>query len=89
MKMPEPVGYLSQYNLTMLEQGYPQTIVMLKGAKRDLPLYDKQALINLLEAAINECKRLEVAIDGGGNAYYRPADARQCVEAIRKLKETL
>lgn len=51
MKMPEPVGYLSQYNLTMLEQGYPQTIVMLKGAKRDLPLYSKQALIDLLEAA--------------------------------------
>ncbi len=51
MKMPEPVGYLSQYNLTMLEQGYPQTIVMLKGAKRDLPLYDKQALIDLLEQA--------------------------------------
>ena len=54
MKMPEPVGYLSQYNLTMLEQGYPQTIVMLKGAKRDLPLYDKQALSDLLEAALSE-----------------------------------
>lgn len=63
MKMPEPVGYLSQYNLTMLEQGYPQTIVMLKGAKRDLPLYSKQALIDLLEAAINSHSPDDIAMD--------------------------
>lgn len=76
MKMPEPVGYLSQYNLTMLEQGYPQTIVMLKGAKRDLPLYDKQALIDLLEAAAYIAE-----------GYPKFGDS--AAEEIRKLKETL
>ena len=81
MKMPEPVGKFALMN------GYRWTQV--SAIEPSQPLYDKQALINLLEAAINECKRLEVAIDGGGNAYYRPADARQCVEAIRKLKDTL
>ena len=78
MKMPEPVGYLSHYNLEMLKQGYPQTIVMLKGAKRDLPLYDKQALIDLLEEAAKECER---QVETG--AHIR------CAKAIRKLKETL
>lgn len=34
------------------------------------------------------CKKLECAIDGGGNSYFRPADARECVEAIRALKGT-
>jgi hypothetical protein len=35
----EPSGFLSQHNLEMLKQGYPQTIVMLEGAKRDVPLF--------------------------------------------------
>jgi hypothetical protein len=91
MKMPEPVGYLSQYNLTMLEQGYPQTIVMLKGAKRDLPIYSKQALIDLLEAAAVECEDTEI-VDGKGY-YMQGGDAvatqRNIATAIRKLKETL
>ena len=38
----KPSGYLSQYNLEMLQQGYPQTIVMLEGAKRDVPLYTRR-----------------------------------------------
>ena len=42
-----------------------------------------------LEEAEKVCKHMETAIDGGGNTYYRPADARQCVEAIRKLKGSL
>ena len=40
-----------------------------------------------LEEAAKVCQQLETAIDCGGNTYYRPADARQCVEAIRKLKD--
>ena len=78
MKMPEPVGYLSHYNLEMLKQGYPQTIVMLKGAKRDLPLYDKQALIDLLEEAA-------VDVMTHGKSDYPAVFA----ERLRKLKETL
>jgi len=73
MKMPEPI----QRDDTEHGKDY-YTAEQMKQYGRDL-----------LEEAINECKRLEIAIDGGGNAYYRPADARQCVEAIRKLKETL
>lgn len=38
-----------------------------------------------LEEAERVCKKMECSIDGGGNTYYRPADARQCVEAIRKI----
>jgi hypothetical protein len=49
----------------------------------------KQVRLEALEDAERVCKQLEFAIDGGGNAYYRPADARQCAEAIRKLKEGL
>jgi hypothetical protein len=79
MKMPKPVGYLSQYNLTMLEQGYPQTIVMLKGAKRDLPLYDKQALIDLLEEAAMECIKYG---ESSGDLHWM-------ADHLRKQKETL
>ena len=39
-----------------------------------------------LSDAMQACKQLEAAIDGGGNTYYRPADARQCVSAIEVLK---
>lgn len=43
--------------------------------------------VKTLDVAVAEAKRfLEAAIDGGGNTYYRPADARQCVSAIEVLK---
>ena len=42
-----------------------------------------QAQAEEREACAKVCQQLEVAIDGGGNAYYRPADARQCATAIR------
>jgi hypothetical protein len=82
MKMPEPIGYLSQYNLMMLEQGYPQTIVMLKGVKRDLPVYDKQALIDLLEAASKEMEKM-AAVEVQPMYYYVAA------KKLRSMKETL
>jgi len=88
MKMLEPVGYLSQYNLTMLEQGYPQTIVMLKGAKRDLPLYDKQALIDLLEAAAVECDQERVAHLMFKN-YQAAMALANVADSIRSTKEKL
>jgi len=52
-----------------------------------LELYTKLVRNAALEEAAQKCKQLEVAIDGGGNTYYRPADARQCVSAIESLKE--
>lgn len=45
----------------------------------------KQAVRDAIEEVAKACQKLEVAIDGGGNTYYRPADARQCVAAIRAL----
>ena len=41
------------------------------------------AVLREREECAKVCMQLETAIDGGGNAYYRPADARQCVAAIR------
>lgn len=35
------------------------------------------------EACAKECDALVWAIDGGGNAYRRPADAEQCADNIR------
>lgn len=49
----------------------------------------KQAVRDALEGAAKACQTLEVAIDGGGNTYCRPADARQCVAAIRALIEEI
>ena len=45
----------------------------------------KQAVRDAYEEAAKACQKLEVAIDGGGNTYYRPADARKCRDAIRAL----
>lgn len=39
-----------------------------------------------LEEAKQACMKGEYAIDGGGNAYYRPADATFCIAAIEALK---
>lgn len=49
--------------------------------------YGQQCRAQALNEALLACKHLETAIDGGGNTYYRPADARQCVAAIEKLKD--
>ena len=54
------------------------TEAQLKQAVRD-------AYEDAYEDAAKVSQQLEVAIDGGGNTYYRPADARQCVAAIRAL----
>jgi hypothetical protein len=57
-----------------------------------LPVFTEAQMLQFrrdtLEEAYKLCRQMEIAIDGGGNAYYRPADARQCAQAILKLKET-
>ena len=56
----------------------------------DMQAYGAACAAHAREMALSEamqvCKQLEAAIDGGGNTYYRPADARQCVSAIEVLK---
>ena len=56
----------------------------------DMQAYGAACAAHARERALSEamqvCKQLEAAIDGGGNTYYRPADARQCVSAIEVLK---
>ena len=47
--------------------------------------YGNARAAEALERTAKVCKQLEVAIDGGGKTYFRPADARQCVAAIRSL----
>ena len=58
--------------------------------KDQLQAYGAACAAHAREMALSEamqvCKQLETAIDGGGNTYYRPADARQCVSAIEVLK---
>jgi hypothetical protein len=57
----------------------------------DVWSYSKEQMLQFrrdaLEEAMQVCMKMETAIDGGGRAYYRPADARQCVAAIRELKD--
>lgn len=71
IKLPEPVSLLRCHTA---QEAYHYTESQLKQAVRDA-----------YEDASKACQKLEVAIDGGGNTYYRPADARQCVAAIRAL----
>jgi len=70
MKMPEPVGKFALMN------GYRWTQV--SAIEPSQPLYDKQAMIDLLEAAAVEC---ESQLETG--AHIR------CAAAVRKMKEKL
>ena len=70
MKMPEPVGKFALMN------GYRWTQV--SAIEPSQPLYDKQALIDLLEAAAKLAE-----------AWEKKDQLAKASVAIRKLKETL
>ena len=77
MKMPEPVGYAGEI---------PEcaTLLIEKPFWAAIPLYDKQALIDLLEEAAKECEAEDVAPTDS------PTGVQECIAArLRKLKETL
>jgi hypothetical protein len=57
-------------------------------SKDQVQAIQRQAYEDGLRDAAKACKQLETAIDGGGNVYYRPADARQCVSAIDAMLNT-
>lgn len=85
MKMPEPKAWIRGSGLEMLklENGGVATVFASNGmSNNSQPLYDKQALIDLLEAAAVECEK---EYDNWDNE--RPL--RIAATAIRKLKEKL
>ena len=81
-KMPEPTHTLINAREHLNQDG---KIYIKYISEESVKQYGR----DLLEEAEKACRRLEIAIDGGGNSYYRPADARQCVEAIRAMKEQI
>ena len=72
MKMPEPFTHYRHYD----EQVQPF------ADENTVPLYDKQALIDLLEEAAKEC-------DKECDNWDEDRPLRIVAAAIRKLKETL
>lgn len=74
MKMPEPIGY--EYGNSVWHETNPRITDHIR--KHGKPLYDKQAMRDLLEAAAVEC---ESQLETG--AHIR------CAAAVRKLKEKL
>ncbi len=82
MKMPEPVAWIRGSGLEMLkrENGGVATVFFSNGmSNHSQPLYDKQALIDLLEAAAREA------------SYYEnhSITAKNIAAAIRSMKEKL
>ena len=69
--MPEPVGKFA------LLRGYRW--IQVSAIEPSHPFYDKQALIDLLEAAASEC--IKYGEDSG--------DLQWMADHLRKLKETL
>jgi hypothetical protein len=78
MKMPEPRAWI--YTLKGMSMASTNRVHGVKAA----PLYDKQALIDLLEEAAKECESEDVAPTDS------PTGVQECIAArLRKLKETL
>lgn len=90
MRMPEPIA-------TCFDDGYWIAAKTEAGRKfndrrTSQLVYDKQALIDLLEEAAKELERTEQKAAGTwGVKWTVPlyGTQAQCVRAIRKLKETL
>ena len=81
MKMPEPVAWIRGSGLEMLklENGGVATVFASDGMSNySHPLYDKQALIDLLESAAKLSE-----------AWEKKDQLAKASVAIRKLKETL
>lgn len=79
MKMPEPIGY--EYGNSVWYETNPRITDHIR--KHGKPLYDKQALIDLLEAAAVECESRKTPNTGSVAILNGAADA------IRAMKEKL
>ena len=80
MKMPEPIGWGNHGQIDNINLGYAY-IYPAEGTGAHRPVYDKQALIDLLEAAAQVCLNHQ--------AGWVPDGFTECADAIRKLKEKL
>jgi hypothetical protein len=84
MKMPEPRAwaiFTPEGNARMWStfQPHVQKLADAEGLTIT-PLYDKQALIDLLEEAAKECDALYFNLNAGPDT---------CAQALRSMKETL
>lgn len=95
MKMPEPKAWAiftpeGNARIWSTFQPHVQKLADAEGLTVT-PLYDKQALIDLLEEAAKECEDADI-VDGNGY-YMQGGDAvatqRNIAAAIRSMKETL
>jgi hypothetical protein len=59
MKMPEPIGWGNHGQIDNINLGYAY-IYPAEGTGAHRPVYDKQALIDLLEAAISAISKDEI-----------------------------
>ena len=84
MKMPEPVAHCSVRPLQGDESVRKFEINWAGADPVAGPLYDKQALIDLLEEAAKECENRD-----SGQGLREDLEDIACAAAIRKLKETL
>jgi hypothetical protein len=98
MKMPEPVAWIRGSGLEVLkpENGGVATVFASNGMSNySQPLYDKQALIDLLEEAAQKCHAVADEYQKREGHQWRElksdaeAGASECAEAIRKMKEKL
>ncbi len=93
MKMPEPVAHALKWpsdarlNLGTVfdtEQEASDYAQQCTDGVTAHPLYDKQALIDLLEEAAKECENRD-----SGQGLREDLEDIACAAAVRKLKETL
>jgi len=94
MKMPEPKAWIRGSGLEMLklENGGVATVFASNGmSNNSQPLYDKQALIDLLEAAANLSERLWPDEKRSGHEWTDGFADGTCgaADAIRSMKEKL
>jgi hypothetical protein len=86
MKMPEPIGWGNHGQIDNINLGYAY-IYPAEGTGAHRPVYDKQALIDLLEAAAVECEN-NYKLFKTYTGTLRSHD-QEMASTIRKLKEKL
>jgi hypothetical protein len=90
MKMPEPIGVVAESRKT-ISTAFNTTIYTRERFHQGAKVYDKQALIDLLEAAAVECEDADT-VDGKGY-YMHGGDAaatqKKLVAIVRSMKEKL
>jgi hypothetical protein len=87
MKMPEPIGVVAESRKT-ISTAFNTTIYTRYRFHQGAKIYDKQALIDLLEAAAVECDQERVAHLMFKN-YQAAMALANVADSIRSMKEML